>query len=88
MASYHVIGGDTKEYGPIWAEDVRHWIAEGRLNGQSLAKSETDTAWRTLASFPEFAEALKTAPPTASPPPPRHGPAEAGWEDGCFGAGL
>lgn len=79
MASYHVIGGDTKEYGPIWAEDIRSWIAEGRLNAQSLAKSETDTAWRTLASFPEFADALKTAPSTASPPP-LSGPTEAGWE--------
>jgi len=70
MASYQVIGGDTKEYGPIWAEDVRTWIAEGRLNAQSLAKGEGETAWRTLASFPEFAEALKSAPPTSTPPPP------------------
>jgi len=70
MASYHVIGGDTKEYGPIWAEDIRNWIAEGRVNAQSLAKGEGETAWRTLASFPEFADALKSAPPTMAPPPP------------------
>ena len=52
MASYHIIGGDTKEYGPITADDIRLWIAEGRLNAQSLAKSAKDAAWRTLASFP------------------------------------
>ncbi|MDR3459098.1 MAG: GYF domain-containing protein [Verrucomicrobiae bacterium] len=84
MASYHVIGGDTKEYGPIWAEDIRNWIAEGRLNAQSLAKGEGETAWRTLGSFPEFAEALKTAPPTTATPPPLGSAssqaAEAGWE--------
>jgi len=54
MASYTIIGGDTKEYGPIWREDVLKWIAEGRHNSQSLAKGETDKAWRTLASFPLF----------------------------------
>lgn len=76
MASYTVIGGDTKEYGPIWQEDVLRWIAEGRLNAQSLAKSETDKAWRTLASFPEFADAFKTTTPTAS----YTGPANPNWE--------
>ena len=78
MASYYIIGGDTKEYGPIWSEDIRKWIAEGRLNAQSLAKGEGDTAWRTLASFPEFADVLRTAPPAS--PPPLAGPAETGWE--------
>jgi hypothetical protein len=75
MASYHVIGGDTKEYGPIWADDVRTWITEGRLNGQSLAKAEGETAWRTLASFPEFADALKASTPTGATPPPFNRPA-------------
>ena len=69
MASYTIIGGDTKEYGPIWREDVLKWIAEGRLNSQSLAKGETDKAWRTLASFPEFADAFKPASTTTSAGP-------------------
>ena len=34
MANYTIIGGDTKEYGPISADDVRQWISEGRLNAQ------------------------------------------------------
>src|SRR5882724_7977662 len=68
MASYYIIGGDTKEYGPIWTEDVRNWIAEGRLNAQSLAKGEGDTAWRTLGSFPEFAELFRTATTPGMPP--------------------
>lgn len=79
MASYYIIGGDTKEYGPIWSEDIRKWIAEGRLNAQSLAKGEGDTAWRTLGSFPEFADVFRSAAGPASPPPFAR-PAEPGWE--------
>jgi hypothetical protein len=67
MASYYIIGGDTKEYGPITADDLRLWIAEGRLSAQSLAKGEGDTAWRTLGSFPEFTDALNLPPPTIAP---------------------
>jgi hypothetical protein len=55
---YTVIGGDGKEYGPISVEDLRRWLAEGRLNAQSLAKAESDAEFRTLATFPEFAHLL------------------------------
>ena len=52
MATYTIIGGDNKEYGPISGEDIRQWIAEGRLNSQTPIKSDTDTTWRTLGSLP------------------------------------
>ena len=65
MATYKIIGGDNKEYGPISPEDIRQWIAEGRLGAQTPIKSDTDTAWRTLGTLPEFADAFKT---TAPPP--------------------
>jgi hypothetical protein len=70
MANYIIIGGDLKEYGPIPADDVRQWIAEGRLNEQSRAKAEGEGEFRQLEKFPEFAAAF--APKTASPetPPP------------------
>jgi hypothetical protein len=54
---YKIIGGDEKEYGPVTAEELRRWIAEGRLSGQSLAQAEGGE-WKVLATFPEFAEAL------------------------------
>ena len=54
--SYIIIGGDGKEYGPITSDDVRQWIAEGRLNSQSLAKSVSDAEFRPLEKFPEFAD--------------------------------
>jgi uncharacterized membrane protein len=67
MANYTIIGGDQKEYGPISADDVREWIAEGRLNEQSLMKAESDAEFRPLEKFPEFAAnfAPKTPPPFA-----------------------
>jgi uncharacterized membrane protein len=55
---YIIIGGDGKEYGPISADDVRQWIAEGRLGEQSLMKAEGDAEFRPLEKFPEFAAAF------------------------------
>jgi hypothetical protein len=52
---YTIIGGDSKEYGPISADDVRQWIAEGRLNEKSQVKGEGDAEFRPLGTFSEFA---------------------------------
>jgi uncharacterized membrane protein len=68
MANYLIIGGDGKEYGPVTDADVRQWIAEGRLNALSQAKAESDTEYRPLSAFPEFADVLgQTTPPTITP---------------------
>jgi len=56
MANYYIIGGDGRQYGPITADDIRKWVAEGRLNVDSSAKPESDAEWRALGKFPEFAE--------------------------------
>src|ERR1700742_4862985 len=74
--NYTIIGGDQKEYGPISADDIRQWITEGRLNSQTLCKGPTDTAWRTLGSFPEFADVFNAGtPPTISAIPSSSGAA-------------
>jgi hypothetical protein len=71
MAIYTIIGGDQKPYSSVTPEDIRRWIADGRLNAQSLAREENDTEWRTLSAFPEFADALAggSAPPPLTSPP-------------------
>ena len=70
---YRIIGGDQKEYGPVAADDLRRWIAEGRLSGQSLVQAEGSGEWKPLSTFPEFAEAsaagAATAPAVAAPTP-------------------
>ena len=59
---YKIIGGDLKQYGPISAADVRKWLAEGRLNAQSLVQTYGDIEWKQLSQFPEFADALSAHP--------------------------
>ena len=66
---FTIIGGDGKEYGSVPAEDLRRWIAEGRLNAQSLAKAEGEAEFRPLSTFLEFADvfAPQASAPEASP---------------------
>lgn len=65
MATYKVIGGDHREYGPVNADEVRQWINDGRLNAESPVWAEDGTEWKPLATFPEFSAALgrHTVPP-------------------------
>ncbi|MFZ0827087.1 MAG: DUF4190 domain-containing protein [Verrucomicrobiia bacterium] len=70
MAIYTIIGSDQKQYGLVTPDDVRRWIAEGRLNEQSLVKAQGDAEFRPLPDFPEFADALAAkAGATLTPPP-------------------
>src|SRR5438067_4271707 len=80
MATYRIIGADNKEYGPISAEQMRQWIAEGRVNMQTRVLPEGATEWKTLADLPEFAAPAATPglgvpPPGLGVPPPPPGPA-------------
>ena len=65
---YYLIGADQKEYGPVAADEVRAWIAEGRANGQTLARLEGGP-WKPLSAFPEFVASLGAAPQPAQPGP-------------------
>jgi hypothetical protein len=77
---YRIIGGDQQEYGPISEDGIRRWIAEGRLNSQSQARTEDSLEWKPLRLFPEFTQELGIAPSTPQPQaatPPPIGPATA-----------
>lgn len=76
MPMYRIIGGDQREYGPVPAEELRQWIAEGRLNGQSLVLAEGGLNWKPLASLPEFGDALRSQ--TAARPPVSAAPVGTG----------
>jgi len=65
---YKIIGGDQKQYGPVSAEQVQQWIAEGRAGAQTKAQTADSSDWQPLSAFPEFADAL-AAQSTAQPPP-------------------
>jgi hypothetical protein len=58
-----IIGGDGKEYGPVSAEQVRTWLANGRANLQTKAKYAGTEEWHTLGDYTEFNSAGAGAPP-------------------------
>ncbi len=60
---YKIIGADGKEYGPISAEQLRQWIAEGRANSQTKILLDGATEWKPLSEFPEFG----VTPPSPAP---------------------
>ena len=67
---YRIIGADGSEYGPITADQLRAWIAEGRANAQTKALAEGATQWKPLTEYLEFAPLLARAPPPGSAPGP------------------
>lgn len=80
---YKIIGADGNEYGPVTAEQLRQWMQEGRVNGQTLAQADGGIDWKTVASFPE----LGGVPPVALPPlvaPKTNGMAITGFVSGLI----
>jgi hypothetical protein len=66
---YKIIGADQKEYGPVTADQISQWIAQGRVNG--LTKAQADGGeWKTLNQFPEFAAAFGNRAASSSATPP------------------
>ncbi len=67
---YKIIGSDGREYGPITADQLREWIAEGRANAQTRALAEGAAQWKPLTEYLEFAPALgRTPAPWPAPAP-------------------
>jgi prepilin-type processing-associated H-X9-DG protein len=64
---YTLIGVDGKEYGPVNKDQIRHWISEGRLNGESKVREDGTDNWKQLQDIPELQSLLTQFSP---PPPP------------------
>ncbi len=73
MPMFKVLGADQKEYGPVSADQIRQWIAQGRANGQTKAKPAESSDWKPLAEFLEFADALRAAATPGGQPSPIQG---------------
>ncbi len=74
MATYTIIGGDQKQYGPITEAQLRQWITDGRADAQSKVQVEGATEWNVLSDLPEFRDALKSSPPPTLPATPPTAP--------------
>ena len=66
---YKIVGADGQQYGPVNAEQMRRWMAENRVNSQTLVQPEGAADWRPLSTLPEFATDLKPPPPPLSSAP-------------------
>jgi hypothetical protein len=69
-AIYKIIGEDGKEYGPATAEQIRQWIAEGRVERRTPIFVDGAKDWNFVALLPEFTGYFPaaTTPPTIAPP--------------------
>lgn len=75
---YRIIGIDGQQYGPVTPEQIRRWLAENRVNAQTLAQVEGTQDWKPLVSFPEFAADFKVPPSLTSATPPANATPRAG----------
>jgi GYF domain 2/Domain of unknown function (DUF4190) len=62
---YRIVGADGRQYGPVSADQIRRWIAEGRANAQTQALAEGAAEWKPLSAIPEFAGSFIAPHPPA-----------------------
>jgi len=68
---YTLIGVDGKEYGPVSQDQIRQWISEGRLNGESKVREDGTDTWKQLRDTLELQALLTQFSPPPPPIPPR-----------------
>ena len=64
---YRILGSDGNEYGPVSAEQLRQWIAEKRVNGETRVQGD-DGVWRFLREVTELVVLLQPPVLPSSPP--------------------
>ena len=74
---YKIIGKDGQTYGPASVEQLRIWMAENRVNAQTLAQAEGAPDWKPVGEWPELAAHLKPLPAMGTPPPYTSAPSAA-----------
>lgn len=67
--TYKILGSDQKEYGPVSQEDLRRWIQEQRVDGNTLIQVQGETEWKALRTYGEFADLVRDQPPPSARPP-------------------
>jgi hypothetical protein len=74
---YRIIGADGKEYGPVTIDQLREWLAQGRINAQTRVKPVEGGEWKTASDMSELAALLRppdaraagqATPPILAPP--------------------
>ena len=70
MRMYNVVGTDGKVYGPAAADQIRRWIAEGRIESRTPIFADGAKDWTFAGLLPEFAAQFGVRPQIIAPPPP------------------
>jgi hypothetical protein len=66
--AYKVLGTDGQEYGPVNLEELRGWLAEGRVTASTQVWRNDVNAWRPAAGFSELGLGNPSVAPAASAP--------------------
>jgi len=76
---YKIVGADGKIYGPVSAEQLRQWLAEGRASAQTQTLAAGAAEWQPLGTLPEFAGQFTPPNPPVIQPPPRGASRTGQW---------
>ena len=67
--TYKIVGADGQQYGPVSADQIRRWIAEGRIESRTPTFTDGAADWTFAGLLPEFANCFATATPPGITPP-------------------
>lgn len=69
-AIYKIIGSNGQQYGPVTGDQIRQWIAEGRVESRTPVYVEGASDWNFVGLLPEFAGCFSSnaTPPAIAPP--------------------
>ncbi len=62
---FKIMGNDKKTYGPVSGNELEQWLADGRIDGTTLAQKVGYHDWKPLATFAQGSQ------PPRIPVPPR-----------------
>jgi hypothetical protein len=83
---YKIIGNDGQAYGPVPAEKLREWIAQGRVESRTAVLPDGAAEWTFVGLLPEFARDFSEPPLRITAPNPA--PPPAGRTNGFATAGF
>ena len=63
---YRIIGTDGKTYGPVGLEQIRQWLAQGRVDSRTPVLMDGASDWTVLGLLPELAVDFAGTPPRIS----------------------
>jgi hypothetical protein len=62
QATYKILGGDGKEYGPATLDQILGWVRDGRVSAATQVWRSDHNAWVTARELPELAIPAPVAP--------------------------